>query len=198
MRSLLLAFAVVTFTLPAGAARVPADLSNVRGFNYTPAEVTKREEHWLKYDPAVTQRDFDYAARLKLNQVRFMVTAAGWESDKATFRKNILNLVRTARAHGMGVMPTILYPREEEMDEAAWPNARAFVADLVALLGKEPNLLAWDVENEPDCCRLPAAVAASALLWSCGAFRPWRSKPRDRRLELDLDPVPHRFGVFHQ
>jgi len=163
-RFLAMLFSLAAIALPAHAARsVPAELSNVRGFNYTPAEVIRREERWLQYDPAVTQRDFDYAARLKLNQVRFMVTAAGWEKDKAAFRKNILDLVRAAHAHGMGVMPTILYPREEEMDEAAWPNSRAFIADFVALLGKEPNLLVWDVENEPDCCQLPPAVRSQRM-----------------------------------
>jgi hypothetical protein len=164
MRRLLLGIAVVALMLPADAARrVPADLSGVRGFNYTPAEVTNREERWLEYDPAVTERDFNYAKRLQLNQVRFMVTAEGWASDKTAFRKNILNLVRTAHAHGMGVMPTILYPRNEEMDETAWPKSRAFIADLVATLGKEPGLLMWDVQNEPDCCQLPAAVRSQRM-----------------------------------
>jgi len=30
-----------------------------------------------------------------------MVMADGWKRDKATFRKNVLDLVRTARVHGM-------------------------------------------------------------------------------------------------
>ena len=163
-RFLAVLFSLAALALPAHAARrVPADLSDVRGFNYTPAEVTRREERWLQYDPAIIERDLDYAKRLQLNQVRFMVMAAGWERDKAAFRKNILHLVRAAHARGMGVMPTILYPREEEMDEAAWGKSRAFVADLVALLGKEPNLLAWDAQNEPDCCRLPPDVRSKRM-----------------------------------
>jgi len=49
------------------------------------------------------------------------------------------------------------------MDEAAWGKSRAFIADLVALLHKEPNLLAWDAQNEPDCCRLPADVRSKRM-----------------------------------
>lgn len=161
MRRLLvgIAVAVIALMLPADAARrVPADLTGVRGFNYTPAEVTNRADRWLKYDPAVTERDLDYAKRLQLNQMRFMVAASTWAMDKALFRKNILHLVRAAHARGIGVMPTLVYPRDEEDNEANWPKAREFAADLVATLGKEPGLLAWDVENEPDCCRLPEAV----------------------------------------
>ncbi len=55
----------------------------------------------------------------------------------------------------MGVMPTMQYKAGEWRDKAAWPNARPFVADLVATVGKEPGLAIWDVENEPECCKLP-------------------------------------------
>ncbi|MDE3201377.1 MAG: hypothetical protein KGN79_10710, partial [Acidobacteriota bacterium] len=48
-----------------------------------------------------------------------------------------------------------MYKHDEWKDKAAWPNARPFVADLVAAVGKEPGLAMWDVENEPACCKLP-------------------------------------------
>jgi hypothetical protein len=135
--------------------RVPKDLSGVRGFNYQSAETIGHAEFWLQYSPSVTERDLDYAARLQLNQVRVFVPYAAWEGNKEALRKNLLHFVRAAHARGMGVMPTMQYKFGEWRDKAAWPNARPFVADLVATIGKEPGLTIWDVENEPECCKLP-------------------------------------------
>jgi hypothetical protein len=130
-------------------------LSGVRGFNYQAAESIGHAEHWLHYDPAVTERDLDYAKRLELNQVRVFVPYAAWNRGKEGLRKNLLHFVRAAHARGIGVMPTMQYKFEEWKDRTAWPNSREFVADLVATIGKEPGLEIWDVENEPECCKLP-------------------------------------------
>jgi hypothetical protein len=159
-RFLVLLFSLAALAAPADAARrVPADLSDVRGFNYQAAEIASHADYWLRYNPAITERDFDYAKRLQLNHVRFMISSSAWASDKAAFRRNILHLVRAAYARGIGAMPTFIYPRDEESNEAMWPKSREFVADLVATIGKEPGLAMWDVENEPDCCGLTPDVA---------------------------------------
>lgn len=147
---------VVMLAMPVAAQRrVPKDLSGVRGFNYQAAESIGHAEHWLHYDPAVTERDLDYARRLDLNQVRIFVPFAAWERDKEALRKDLLHFVRAAHERGIGVMPTMQYKFGEWKDRAAWPNSREFVADLVASIGKEPGLEIWDVENEPECCKLP-------------------------------------------
>ena len=151
-----IALLIVTFALPVAAQRrVPKDLSGVRGFNYQAAESIGHAEHWLHYDPAITERDLDYAKRLQLNQVRVFIPYSAWEKDKESLRKNLLHFVRAAHERGIGVMPTMQYKFGEWKDKAAWPNSRAFVADLVATIGKEPGLEIWDVENEPECCFLP-------------------------------------------
>jgi hypothetical protein len=147
---------IATLALPmAGQRRVPKDLSDVRGFNYQSAESNGHAEFWLQYDPAVTERDLDSAVRLQLNQVRVFVPYAAWERNKEALRKNLLHFVRAAHDRGIGVMPTMQYKFGEWRDKAAWPNSREFVADLVATIGKEPGLVIWDVENEPECCSLP-------------------------------------------
>lgn len=151
-----IALLIVTLALPAAAQRrVPKDLSGVRGFNYQSAETIGHAEHWLQYNPEVTERDLDYAKRLQLNQVRVFVPYAAWDRNKEALRKNLLHFVRAAYERGIGVMPTMQYKFGEWMDKAAWPNSREFVADLVATIGKEPGLDIWDVENEPECCALP-------------------------------------------
>jgi len=145
----------VISTSLAAQRRIPKDLSGVRGFNYQSAETIGHVEFWLQYNPAVTERDLDYAKRLQLNQVRVFVPYAAWERNKEGLRKNLLHFVRAAHERGMGVMPTMQYKYGEWKDRAAWANARPFVADLVATIGKEPGLEIWDVENEPECCKLP-------------------------------------------
>ena len=135
--------------------RIPKDLSGVRGFNYQSAPTTGHTEHWLQYSAAETERDFDFAKRLQLNQVRVFVPYAAWVQDKEAFRKNLVHLVRAAHQRGMGVMPTIQYERGVSMDKNRWPSSKEFVADLIATIGKEPGLAFWDVSNEPDCCALP-------------------------------------------
>jgi hypothetical protein len=158
MRFLHFATAVLisVVTMPMTAQRrVPKDLSNVRGFNYQSAERIGHAEFWLQYNSAVTKRDLDYAKRLELNQVRVFVPYAAWEKDRAGLRTNLLDFVRAAHERGIGVMPTMQYKFGEWKDRTAWSGARDFVADLVATLRNEPGLEIWDVENEPECCKLP-------------------------------------------
>lgn len=139
--------------------RIPKDLSGIRGFNYQSAPTTGHTEHWFQYSAGETERDFDFANRLQLNQVRVFVPYAAWVQDKEAFRRNLLHLVRAAFQRGMGVMPTIQYERGVSMDKNRWPSSKEFVADLIATIGKEPGLAFWDVSNEPDCCALPPTPA---------------------------------------
>ena len=139
--------------------RIPKDLSAVRGFNYQSAPTTGHAEHWLKYSAAETERDFDYARRLQLNQVRVFIPYTAWAKDKEAFRKNLLHLVRAAHQRGIGVMPTLQYAPGVLMSKERWPESKEYVADLIATIGKEPGLAFWDVSNEPDCCALPPSPA---------------------------------------
>jgi hypothetical protein len=155
-RSAVVAMLALMVAIPSQAQRrIPKDLSGIRGFNYQSAPTNGHVQHWLQYKPAETERDFDYARRLQLNQVRVFVPHAAWAQDKETFRKNLIHLVRAAHQRGMGVMPTIQYERGITANKERWPQSREFVADLIATIGKEPGLAIWDVSNEPDCCALP-------------------------------------------
>jgi hypothetical protein len=158
--SFALAAIALMASLPVAAQRrVPRDLSGVRGFNYMSAPTTGHADHWLKYSAAETDRDLDFAKRLNLNQMRVFIPSTAWAADKEKFRKNLVHLVRAANARGMGVMPTMMYAQGLAADKARWPESREYVADLVATIGKEPGLFAWDVYNEPECCALPPSEA---------------------------------------
>jgi hypothetical protein len=161
---LLTALALLVAAPSSAQRRVPKDLSGVRGFNYQSAPTTGHVEHWLQYSPAQTERDFDFAKRLQLNQVRVFVPYTAWAKDKEAFRKNLLHLVRAAHRRGMGVMPTLMYARGVSMNRDRWPESREYVADLIATIGKEPGLAFWDVSNEPDCCALPPTPANRARM----------------------------------
>ena len=144
----------------ATAADVPKDLSNVRGFNYMSGSTRTHSEHWLKYNPAETERDLGYAQRLNLNQVRIFTAYDAWMADKAAFRKNLVHFVRTAHQRGIGVMIVVgsAFPRQATQaadDEAAKPLAKEWAADLVKTIGNEPGLAFWDVMNEPDWPETP-------------------------------------------
>ncbi|HUI58275.1 MAG TPA: hypothetical protein VLY04_25050 [Bryobacteraceae bacterium] len=155
----LTAFLLLQAVPAAAQRRIPKDLSGVRGFNYHSAPTTGHAEHWLQYSAAETERDFDFAKRLQLNQVRVFIPYTAWAKDKVAFRKNLLHLVRAAQQRGIGVMPTLQYAPGVTMNRDRWPESREYVADLVATIGKEPGLAFWDVSNEPDCCSLPPSAA---------------------------------------
>jgi hypothetical protein len=123
------------------------------------AGTTGHTEHWLKYSAAETERDLDFARRLQLNQARVFTPYDAWAKDKEAFRKNLLHLVRAAHQRGIGVMPTMMYPRGLAANKEKWPEMKEFVAALVATIGKEPGLAFWDVYNEPECCALPPSPA---------------------------------------
>jgi hypothetical protein len=155
----LVGLALVAATPAFAQRRIPKDLSGVRGFNYQSAPTNGHVEHWLQYSAAETERDFDYAKRLQLNQARVFVPYAAWVEDKAAFRKNLLHLMRAAHQRGIGVMPTIQYATGVPMNKDRWPESKEYVLDLIATIGKEPGLAFWDVLNEPECCTLPPTPA---------------------------------------
>lgn len=180
MKTLTLAVLGILLSFSAFAQRrIPTDLSTVRGFNYMTAETRTHTEHWQKYDPAVTERDLDYAKRLNLNQARVFLSYQAYTEDKERFRKNLVQLVRAAHERGIGVMPVVDYSTNMIWDDAARPAAKEWAADLVNTIGKEPGLAFWDVSNEPDwpatnAARLERRMALARYM--AGVFR-------------ELDPV---------
>lgn len=134
------------------AKLTPADLSTIRGANYRAAGAANTTDFWLHYNAAETERDLAYADRLKLNQLRVFVNYASWQTNKASFRKNLVDLARAANRHRIGLLITV-------GDSASFINdggtidrdhIRNFVAALVAAIGREPALAFWDASNEPD------------------------------------------------
>jgi phage tail protein X len=162
MKALLIfAFSVAIFAAAAQDVQrnVPANVSKIRGFNYESAPTIGHNEMWLQYNPAETTRDMDYARRLNLNQVRVFLGYTAYFTNKAAFRSNLVDFVRACHERGIGVMPTLTYPRAWSTNHALWPLAEDYAADLVNTIGtgKEPGLAFWDVHNEPGMARIEFA-----------------------------------------
>jgi hypothetical protein len=152
-------WAVLAVTALAGqssaqTSRFPTDLSNVRGFNYTPALVQGSPRHhvdcWTSYDPEVIEFDLDLAARLKLNQCRVFVPYQSWLEDKDGLAGKLEHFVRACHKRGIGVMPVVGYLRDWTRDPSLLPQAREWAEFLVETLSDEEGLAFWDVMNEPD------------------------------------------------
>ncbi|MBZ5516768.1 MAG: hypothetical protein LAN62_18345 [Acidobacteriia bacterium] len=159
VNALVLGFVMFASAMGAAARNIPKDLSNVRGFNYTAANVATSPrhhiDHWISYNPATTEFDLDLAKRLNLNQVRIFLAYQAYVQDKAGFREHLLHFVRACHQRDIGFMPVVTYSREIIADKASWPLAREWAADLVKTIGNEPGLAVWDVLNEPDWPRTP-------------------------------------------
>jgi sugar phosphate isomerase/epimerase len=141
------------------ARRNIPDISKIRGFNYESAPTIGHNEMWLQYNPAETARDMDYARRLNLNQVRVFLGYTAYLTNKPAFRSNLVDFIHVCHERGIGVMVVVPYPREWSTNQAEWPQAREYTADLVNTIGngKEPGLAFWDVHNEPGYSRIQFA-----------------------------------------
>jgi Cellulase (glycosyl hydrolase family 5) len=152
-----------TLASPVWSAIVPTDLSGVRGFNYTPALVEARPrhhiDHWVNYDPKVTDFDLDLAVRLRLNQCRVFVPFEAWREDQAGLAGKLQHFVRACDQRGIGVMIVVGYQQSWTHDPSTRGEAREWAQFLVHTLSDEPGLKFWDVINEPDWPTDPERVA---------------------------------------
>lgn len=153
-------------------SRTPVDTSTIRGANYCYAEYGGTAGMWSNYSPAITERDLSNAQRLGINQVRVFISYPAYQANPDQFRQNLLNLLRTADAHGIGVMIVVGYGPQMQAD--GYPGAEEWAHFLVETLAKEPGLAFWDVYNEPDYPPNPPARVATRVAFAkhmAGVFR---------------------------
>ncbi len=131
-------------------SKFPADLSHVRGFNYTPALANGHTDCWVNYKPGVIEYDMELAVGLELNQCRVFVPYQAWEQDKEGLAGKLEHFVGACHERDIGVMIVVGYRRQWTTDSSTRPEAREWAEYLVATLSDEPGLAFWDVMNEPD------------------------------------------------
>jgi hypothetical protein len=130
----------------------PRDPSSIRGFNYTPANVTTPRHHidsWIYYDSTTTEFDLDLAKSLNLNQVRVFIMYPVYKEDKDAFPAKLKHFVRACHKRAIGVMPVVGYGPWLR-DTTQYPLAREWAQYLIDTISDEPGLAMWDVMNEPD------------------------------------------------
>ena len=138
------------------AASVPKDLSDVRGFNYTPASAQRSWDMWLQLNAQEVDRDFGYADELKLNQTRVFLPFGAWEQDPKTFSSNLAAFMDIAYKHRIGVMlvlvPYMARPGAANDVSPGDLDARmqAWIKAVAEIVKDKPSMAFWDVQNEPD------------------------------------------------
>lgn len=138
------------------AATVPKSLSEVRGFNYTPASAQRSWDMWLHLNAEEVNRDFGYANELRLNQARVFLPFGAWEQDPKTFSSNLATFMDIADKHRIGVM-LVLVPymaRPGAANDVAPADLdarmRVWIKAVAEIVKNKPSMAFWDVQNEPD------------------------------------------------
>ena len=149
-------FILILLTLPTVAQKPSADLTNVRGFNYTTSLDTSigprgHSGLWLKYDAAQVERDLTNAQRLNLNQVRVFIAYSAWKADPELSNRNLLDFLHACQRHNIGVMLGLIdQPRPMAPSTDLPPELKPWLEGIVKLTANEPALQFWDAANEPD------------------------------------------------
>jgi len=143
------------------------ELSDIRGFNYTPANDDSKRHHidcWLHYDKATIDFDLNLAKRLNLNQTRIMLPYQVYveSTDKNALKSNLRKFVEACNKRGIGVMLCVGSGKWIN-DTTLRSQGREWAKFLVDALSKQPGLKFWDVMNEPDYPPTPAQLVQTKL-----------------------------------
>lgn len=131
------------------------DCTQIRGFNYTPADVAEPRHHidtWVKYDKDVTDFNLDLAQGLKLNMARVFVPYQCYAELGEDLAPLLKDFAQRCQARGIGFVPVVgsgAWVRDSSQVALAEP----WVDFLVNTLKDEPSLMMWDLMNEPDLNR---------------------------------------------
>lgn len=142
--------------LQLAAATIPKTLSDVRGFNYTPASARRSWDMWLQFNAQEVDRDFGYANELRLNQARVFLPFGAWEQDPKTFSSSLASFMDIAHQHRIGVMLVLVpyMPRSGNGNDVAPGNLdsrmQSWIKAVADIVKEKRSMEFWDVQNEPD------------------------------------------------
>jgi hypothetical protein len=185
----LVVLAVLSFTATLVCAAEPAkppfgDFSWMHGVNYTPSYAATDVETWLKYDPAVIDREFKLAERIGLNCVRVFLQSLVYENSPERFLKNFDDFLAIADRHGLKVMPILFdscfgvspslesrhmwvaNPGPDRMSEEHFEALDAYARAVVTAHVGDDRVALWDVMNEPSVTVLSLTEEGKAQLWA--------------------------------
>ncbi|MBO7117957.1 MAG: hypothetical protein J6V81_04700 [Bacteroidales bacterium] len=128
------------------------DCTQIRGFNYTPATVADPRHHvdtWVSYNPDEAAFNLDLAKSLNLNMARVFVPYQCFTELGDELAPRLQDFARKLDERGMGFVPVVGSGRWMR-DTSLLYQAEEWVDYLVNALKDEPNLMMWDLMNEPD------------------------------------------------
>jgi len=150
------------------------EAKNIRGAVYIPAGAFNAYQAWRDYDATIAKRDLAYAAKLKLNALRVFLNYDYFLQDRKRLENSFYNLLQSASAHKIRIMPVLFECRgAEPTDEAKndrsaetagwmrspsselvnasgrWYEIAEFVNWFMQRWSHEPRVLALEVINEP-------------------------------------------------
>ena len=192
----------------AAPVKYAPDYSDVRGVNYSPASSVSSAGGWLNYSHEGVDRDLGYAERMRLNTIRTFVSYDAYLKDKGAFRAHLIDLIRLANSHGLGVMLTLPAgvvggrpSNETTLTPALKADLRTFAQFLVAAVGngKEAGLAFWDVANEPDFVKPPVVILHESTTGEVTQEHP-RAHASAPGTDQPHNMVVARYmaGVFHE
>ncbi len=181
--------AIVSFTAAMACAAEPAeppfgDFSWMHGVNYTPSYAATDVETWLKYDPAVIDRELELAERIGLNCVRVFLQSLVYEESPERFLKNFDDFLAIADRHGLKVMPILFdscfgvspslesqhmwvaNPGPDRMSEDHFEALDVYARAVVTAHVGDERVALWDVMNEPTATVLSLTEEGKAQIWA--------------------------------
>ena len=122
------------------------DYSHIRGVCHNPESSA---------DQAALERHLSYMRRLNLNSVRFWMDMDRYEADPRGYLDALARFMETCWRFGVSAMPILWngnFIQDFREPDASWyARASRYANDFISRFRGKPNILMWDVVNEPMC-----------------------------------------------
>ncbi len=126
--------------------KIKSDYSFIRGVCHNP-DPSKSEKQ--------LHRELSCAKRLQINSIRFWILQDEWEKDSKAYIELVKSFIHTCFKYNLSVMPIIwngnFIVDFQEPTEYEWKVKEEYAKDIIHNFAEEPNLLMWDIINEPMC-----------------------------------------------
>jgi hypothetical protein len=158
------------------------DFRWMHGANYVASYAATDVEMWLRYDPAVIERELGYARKLGLNCVRVFLQSLVYHHEPQAFLARFEDFLAAADKHGLKAMPILFdscfgvapslesrhiwvaNPGPDRMAQEWWPESDAYATAVVSAHVGDKRIALWDVMNEPTATHLAGTPEGKAQI----------------------------------
>jgi hypothetical protein len=132
----------------------------LRGFSVVPSWGARIEEAWWRYDGGQFREEIGLARAAHANCIRLWIEFTAWMLDPDKVTERFLDAVKAIGEQGMKAMPCLFNRwHDYQWDYGGtynedfvriWKPKMEYVRCLVKPLADDPNVLVWDLCNEPN------------------------------------------------